>query len=1143
MLKTITQSVRSNFLGAGVSLLLVASVVVPSAMLAQQATIEGATVATKSAEVTPPTGGGTHEPSTCVPNPRADLRHPNGDPFIVTGNLPTSVEVKNFSTECTYSIHMATYKVFDEWEPGSNTTFLATQTLYSDNEDSIGPGATITISRSQPTTCQYQSDFFEGPAAPQTNPDFAQLPAYTVFDWEFASYPLPLCGPKLTVTKTVINDNGGTAVVSDFPLFVNTTPVTSGVNNYFHAGTYTVSETNLPGYTAGTWGGDCAANGSVTLSGEQNKTCTITNNDNPVSNPATLTIIKTVINDDGGIKQVADFHLYADSIPFVSGVSQHLQPGTRTVHEDQLPGYTASAWGGDCAANGTVTLAAGQSKTCTIVNNDNPVIPNPAHLRLIKTVINDDGGIKQVSDFKLYVGNVIVISGETNQFAAGAYTVHEDQLPGYTASAWGGNCAANGTVTLVAGQTKTCTITNNDNPIITNPATLTVIKTVINDDGGIKQVADFNLYVDRVFDEEPTVLVISGETNQFAAGAYTVREDQLPGYTASVWGGDCAANGSVTLAAGQNKTCTITNNDNPIISNPAMLRVIKTVINDDGGIKQVSDFNLYVERVNREVPTISTTPTVRVISGETNQFTPANYLVFEDQLPGYTAGAWGGDCAANGTVTLVAGQTKTCTIVNNDNPIIQNGATLTVIKTVINDDGGTKQVSDFNLYVERVNSEIPTVIDAPTVLVISGETNKFAPANYLIFENQLSGYTASVWGGDCAANGSVTLAAGQDKTCTITNNDNAGGGGDDDDDDDDDGGGGGGGGSGHRPKVVLFSTPEVLGSSISLTQVPYTGLGTSLFQILLFIIGLLAISGGVTYVIARRRTNENVFEVVSPTSTHYVQDVAPILEENLPEVDTFSAYDEYTSRVQPIIAEVPVDLPIAPAIPVADVVAQSLAVRMVAQREHAVAQSTVSLARLQDVARSSQALVSEDGMKLVVHSAEGDEKKAIERLLQVVEIAKTRYPREDGWLVLDKGRVREALFISTLSMVPLFVEWMVRAEDKNIFGFLRMLKSQEQPVADFMRKVVAELDNAHRARLEGAEEKTTVNPHIAEVTYHLSNNELEVIIGELLQGVDERYDSAYTSVRLALVRVLDVIKERQFTRIGGAYTFSQNQEA
>jgi hypothetical protein len=303
---------------------------------------------------------------------------------------------------------------------------------------------------------------------------------------------------------------------------------------------------------------------------------------------------------------------------------------------------------------------------------------------------------------------------------------------------------------------------------------------------------------------------------------------------------------------------------------------------------------------------------------------------------------------------------------------------------------------------------------------------------------------------------------------------------------------------------------------------------------------------------------ESTTETTSFARTQYVpKETASVSEEALPEFDTLSAYDEYTSRTETTpayaqyepavetqdVPEVPVDLPIAPAIPVADVVAQSSAMRMITQRDQGISESTLVFTRLQDTARASRTLVSDDGMKLIINSVEGDEKKATERLSHVVEIAKSRYPREDGWLVLDKGRVRESLFVSTLSMVPLFVEWMVRGEDKNIFGFLRMLKSQEQPVADFMRKVVAELDNAHRARLEGAEEKTSVNPHIAEVTYHLSNNDLEAIIGELLQGVDERYDSAYTSVRLALVRVLDVIKERQFTRIGGAYSFTQNQEA
>ncbi len=92
----------------------------------------------------------------------------------------------------------------------------------------------------------------------------------------------PSCsGPtgNLTVVKTVINDNNGSNVVADFNLFVGATAVTSGVATAFPIGNYNVNETNLPGYTAGAWGGDCAPNGDITIAGGDNLTCTITNND------------------------------------------------------------------------------------------------------------------------------------------------------------------------------------------------------------------------------------------------------------------------------------------------------------------------------------------------------------------------------------------------------------------------------------------------------------------------------------------------------------------------------------------------------------------------------------------------------------------------------------------------------------------------------------------------------------------------------------------------------------------------------------------------------------------------------------------------------------------------------------------------
>jgi len=84
----------------------------------------------------------------------------------------------------------------------------------------------------------------------------------------------------ISVVKNVINDNGGTKVVSDFPLFVNSIPVTSGMTNTYPANStmYTVSETNDAGYTH-TFSGDCDADGVMYLHASEHLFCIMTNND------------------------------------------------------------------------------------------------------------------------------------------------------------------------------------------------------------------------------------------------------------------------------------------------------------------------------------------------------------------------------------------------------------------------------------------------------------------------------------------------------------------------------------------------------------------------------------------------------------------------------------------------------------------------------------------------------------------------------------------------------------------------------------------------------------------------------------------------------------------------------------------------
>ena len=100
----------------------------------------------------------------------------------------------------------------------------------------------------------------------------------------------------ITVTKVVTNDNGGTALPDDFNLTLEGDAVTSGVAVVVDPGTYTAGETLLAGYTFEGFTGDCDEDGEITVAAGENKTCTLTNNDQQ----ATITVTKVVTNDDGG---------------------------------------------------------------------------------------------------------------------------------------------------------------------------------------------------------------------------------------------------------------------------------------------------------------------------------------------------------------------------------------------------------------------------------------------------------------------------------------------------------------------------------------------------------------------------------------------------------------------------------------------------------------------------------------------------------------------------------------------------------------------------------------------------------------------------------------------------------------------------
>ena len=216
-----------------------------------------------------------------------------------------------------------------------------------------------------------------------------------------------------------------------------------------------------------------------------------------------------------------------------------------------LGNYTA-VFGGDCDASGHVTLAGGDAKVCTITNTRIPTLT--VKKVLLPSADTGTFGLQIDGQTKATGGNGATTGAVMSTI--GAHTVGEVGAAGtdlaHYESSIGGDCAANGSVTLAPGDNKVCVITNRRKP------TLTVTKVLVpaNDPG------TFGLQIDGQTKATGGNGTTTGSV-ELASGAHSVAEvaagaTDLANYVSSI-GGDCLADGSVSLAAGENKTCTITN--------------------------------------------------------------------------------------------------------------------------------------------------------------------------------------------------------------------------------------------------------------------------------------------------------------------------------------------------------------------------------------------------------------------------------------------------------------------------------------------------------------------------------------------------------------------------------------------------------
>jgi uncharacterized repeat protein (TIGR01451 family) len=293
------------------------------------------------------------------------------------------------------------------------------------------------------------------------------------------TYIFRTTGALTTAANSIITTTGVSACDVFWTPSLGTT---LGANTTF-VGTV-IDDSGISVGSTATWSGRALAfGGTVTTNTDTITTpvCATATSSGPLAN---YSVIKHVINTNGGKAVAADFKLYLKDIQATPDVNAapnvtdspapgqeapgklyQLRQGTYALREDVNPKYSVS-YSGDCDSLGNINLFLGDNKTCIITNRD-IVAPVPPLIDLVKipsplalpagpgqvvynyTVTNI--GIVPMTDVTLVddsCSGVILASGDTN---------HDSKLD--VTETWRYTCAVN----LNSTHTNTATVTGHAN--------------------------------------------------------------------------------------------------------------------------------------------------------------------------------------------------------------------------------------------------------------------------------------------------------------------------------------------------------------------------------------------------------------------------------------------------------------------------------------------------------------------------------------------------------------------------------------------------------------------------------------------------------------------------------------------------------
>lgn len=211
------------------------------------------------------------------------------------------------------------------------------------------------------------------------------------------------------------------------------------------------------------------------------------------------------------------------------------------------------------------------------------------------------------------------------------------------------------------------------------------------------------------------------------------------------------------------------------------------------------------------------------------------------------------------------------------------------------------------------------------------------------------------------------------------------------------------------------------------------------------------------------------------------------------------------------------------------------------------------------LAHREGALIGNTGLKLISSFDE----RAKEVFGVILKRAKIKYPRFDGWVILNVDQLIELLDeenieipinykkpkkkviqepIKKVSPPPnnlptgqlrsensgsaaTFIGLLCDADQDDLFAFMRGQRAgSEGQISEFLKEVIVTLDRIHEHRVDGV---GYVDREILDQTTCFSNQELEELIAILITSIDSRYSLPELGSKMALIRAIEYIKKNR----------------